>query len=147
MNDEDSVRLELEREADDARARLLGTMGALEQRRHEVLDVKWQLGRHAGSIALVCVSVALGVGVLAGTSSFRARLVKERRRKERWRAVSRLWQHPERVAARQHRPLRTLARVFLVAAATLAAAETAKRRVLKGKKRRYLAASLEPQGV
>jgi len=41
----------LEQEANLARAKLLGTIGELDRRRHELFDLKLQLRRHAGEEA------------------------------------------------------------------------------------------------
>jgi hypothetical protein len=117
----DGARHELELRADVARDRLLETIGAIDRKRHEVLDWKLQLRQHAGQVVVVsaaflgCMAFALGAGI------YRAKVLASRRRGERVRALERFWEHPERIAVRRSRPVRAAllsALVALVSAAT-----------------------------
>jgi hypothetical protein len=126
---ENATRNELEREANDARARLVETIDLLDQRRHEMLDWKLYLRRHSGQLIVATGGLAASVGVAAGVAIYRAERRDQRRREERWRAVIRLWEHPERVAVRQRRPLRTAWRVLFVSLTALVLAGMTARKV------------------
>src|SRR6266542_937383 len=120
MNGED-IRQDLEHEADVARARLLGTIDALDRRGQEMLDWKLQLRRHSGSVALTGGGIFAGIAVTTGIVLLRASHRDERLRKERWRAVTRLWQHPDRIARPRTTALGTATRGIVVALSALVA--------------------------
>jgi hypothetical protein len=62
-----SARTDLLRQADDMRSKLARTVERIDQRRHDVLDVKKQVTRHLKEIALLVGLVIVGV---AGASAF-----------------------------------------------------------------------------
>jgi len=113
------ARQQLERRANVARARLLGTLDELDRRGHELLDWKLLLRRHSREVSGALGGLAAGVVATAGIVAFREGRRERRRRQERWRAVDRLWHHPERIAARNS-ALGTAARMLLVAFAAMA---------------------------
>jgi hypothetical protein len=115
-------RYELEREANVARARLLGAIDALERRRHDIFDWKLQVRTHSTEIALTAGAIVVGFAVTAGAAKYRSTLRREKLRAARWRAIKRSWQHPERVAVRP-RPFAVVVRALVVAFAAFATAE------------------------
>lgn len=124
----------LERSANRTRERLIETLSALDDKRHELTDVKGMVKRemreHRTPIAITLGSVLLGVGGIVGWSIYRLATRRERLRGERWKALRRLWNHPERLA-RKDPPSGSLAseigRKVLVSALTFAALELTKR--------------------
>ena len=62
-----ALRTDLLRQADDMRNKLARTVERIDQRRHDVLDVKKQVTRHLKEIALLVGLVVVGV---AGASAF-----------------------------------------------------------------------------
>jgi hypothetical protein len=122
------ARHQMELRAEVARDRLLDTIDALDRKRHEVLDWRLQLRQHLTQLALVSVAVVGGLAMAIGTGLYRARLLADHRRRERVRALSRFWRHPERVALDRHHSLRTIAMSGLLTLLTLAAARIARRR-------------------
>jgi hypothetical protein len=135
MNDEEKREL-LERSANRTRARLLDTIEALDQRRHEVMDVRGQLERqveaHMKPLAVVGGLVVTTLGSVLGISIYWAATRRERLRRERWSALRRLWEHPERIA-RKDPPKGSMAwsigRKVLTATLTYVALEATKRMV------------------
>jgi hypothetical protein len=63
---------ELEQQIDDVRAELGELVEELDRRRHEALDIRLQLRRHAGLVGVVSASLAI---IVAG----RVRVVRRRR--------------------------------------------------------------------
>jgi hypothetical protein len=123
------ARHEMELRADVARDRLLETIGAIDRRRHEVMDWRLQLRQHLAQLALVSAAVVGALAMTIGVGLYRAKLLVDQRRHERVRALGRFWQHPERVATQQRRsPLRAALMSGLVTLLTLAAARIARRR-------------------
>jgi len=109
------ARHELELRADVARDRLLETIGAIDRKRHEVLDWKLQLRQHAGQVVVVSVAVLGVVAAAVGAGFYRAKMLAAHRRGERVRALERFWEHPERMAARRTRPIQAaLLSLFVV---------------------------------
>jgi hypothetical protein len=103
----------------------LGTLvGELDRRRHELVDVKLQLKRHAGGAALTGVSlVAAAAGVVwLRTWQARRRAHPLARAGRLGEAVSRMVERPERVAAEL-----SVSGKILTAAATAAVATLVKR--------------------
>lgn len=117
---------QLETEIEALRDELEPLVAEVDRRRHELLDVKLQLRRHAWQIALA------GAGVIAVTASLvwlgvrraprRPSLLSRASRLRE--GVARMIDRPERVAAD-----RTLAGKMLTAAATAALSATAKKAV------------------
>jgi hypothetical protein len=121
-------RHELELQADVARDRLLETIGALDQRRHDVLDWKLQLRHHLVQVVLLGAAILGGIAVAAGAGIYRAKLSRAHRPRECVRAPGRVWEHPDRVAVRRVRPIRATVRIALLALVTLATARIVSRR-------------------
>jgi hypothetical protein len=91
----------IEREIRGLRADLDHLIGELDRRRHEMLDVKLQVRRHAVPVSLTALGLALATGGAVAYSVWRARrrrtlAAKAGRLTE---AVSRMIERPERVAA------------------------------------------------
>jgi hypothetical protein len=137
MSDELERRRELlERSANRTREHLIETLSALDHRRHELTDVKGQVRKqvheHAAPIAIGAGAVIAALGTAIGLSIYHLATRKERIRRERWRALQRLWEHPERLA-RKNPPKGTLAsdigRKVVTSAMTFAAIELTKRAV------------------
>lgn len=135
MSEEDRARELLERSANRTRERLVDTLAALDRRRHEVTDhpkelVKYEIRKHGTAVALTATSIILGVGGVIGLSVYRLATREQRRREERWRALRRVWNHPERLARRDP-PKGSLAsdlgRKVLMSALTWVAVEMTKR--------------------
>lgn len=98
-------RDDLEREANRTRARLLDTLEALDQRRHDVTDdprafLVERLGDHSKVTAGATSALVFGAAGALGWSVYRLATRDRRRRQERWNALRRFWAHPELVARR-----------------------------------------------
>jgi hypothetical protein len=133
MSDADNNRRELlERSANRTRERLVDTLSELDHRRHDVTDVHKQIAEHKKPIVLGGLAIVLAVGTAIGVSIYHLATRRERVRRERWRALHRLWEHPERVA-RKKVPKGTLAseigRKVITSALTFVALELTKRTV------------------
>lgn len=136
MSDNDNRRELLERSANRTREQLVETLSALDHRRHELADVKGQvkkqLHEHAKPIAITAGLAIAGLGTLIGISIYHLATRRERLRRERWTALRRLWEHPERLA-RKNPPKGTLAsdigRKVITSLLTFAAIELAKRAI------------------
>jgi hypothetical protein len=90
-------RDQLAREANEVRAQFLKTVEQLEQRRQKAGDVRLQVRRHAGTIAIVgalALVATSGAAILLGR---RIASSARRRRRNRWRLAKQMWRHPERV--------------------------------------------------
>jgi hypothetical protein len=124
----------LERETDLARARLLGTIGELDRRRHELLDLRLQIRRHAGDLLSILGGVLMGIGSTAAVLVLRERRRARRVPTERFRAVVRLWQHPERIAAKKN-VLGSALRMALVAFAAMATTTIGTRQIERLRRR------------
>lgn len=133
MSDDLERRRELlERSANRTREQLIDTLTALDHRRHELTDVKGQVKKHALPVAIGAGTVIAAVGTALGLSIYHLATRRERLRRERWRALHRLWEHPERIA-RKNPPKGTLAsdigRKVVTSALTFAALELTKRAI------------------
>jgi hypothetical protein len=90
----------LEAEVDRVRDELTSLVAELDRRRHELFDVKLQVRRHAGPVALSLLAIgatAAGAMALRVRRARRARALPARGRRI-GRAVGRLLEQPERVA-------------------------------------------------
>ena len=88
-------------EIDTLRDELGRLVAELDRRRHELLDVKLQVRRHPGVVIVAAGAAALLLGGLVGMA-IRKRRQQARpttRVREARRALARLLDHPERVAA------------------------------------------------
>jgi hypothetical protein len=116
----------LQQDIDRLRGELANTVGELDRRRHDLLDVRAQLRRHPLPIALVAVALlaVAGGGIALG--------VMQRRRKQRLgarlerlqEALGRMVAKPNRVATDQG-----VGRKIVAAAGAAAASLTAKKLV------------------
>jgi hypothetical protein len=115
----------------------LGTLvSELDRRRHEAFDLSLQLRRHPVAVAVAVGAVALAAGGLLAV------LVRSRRQhrrpgyraQEARRALARLLEHPDRVAAEP-----SVGQKILAAAGTAAGAAVARRLV-----QRYVRATPSP---
>jgi len=116
----------LQRDIDRLRGELANTVGELDRRRHDLLDVRAQLRRHPLPIALLAVALlaVAGGGIALG--------VMQRRRKQRLgarlerlqEALGRMVAKPNRVATDQG-----VGRKIVAAAGAAAASLTAKKLV------------------
>lgn len=124
-------RANLEKQANEVRAKLLHTVEQLDQKRHETLDLRVQLDRHLRQL------VIFGVVALACTAAVAALVVQrvasaaERRRRMRWSLAKGVWRHPERAMRVQRRRsfFYGLVRAVLLAIATTAITFPARREV------------------
>lgn len=148
-DDLEKKREMLERAANRARERLVETLNALDEKRHELTDVKGLAKRevieHKKPILITGGSIVLAIGTIVGVSIYRFATRKERLREERWKALRRYWNHPERLA-RKDPPKGSLAaelgRKILIGTLTFAALELTKRTIsnaLPAHKREVLA--------
>jgi hypothetical protein len=100
---------------------LSGLVGELDRRRHELLDVKLQVKRHALGItlsAIALVTAASGLGWLGmWRAQRRARMLSRAGRLRE--AVSRMVERPERVAAEPTLPGKILSAAATAAVGTL----------------------------
>ncbi len=71
-------RSRLERRANAIRSRLMRTIDALDNRRHQVQEI----GHHAKRLAVPAVAGVLGIAVLAAGTTFAIRAIVERRREK-----------------------------------------------------------------
>jgi hypothetical protein len=94
-NHHDLEREALERRANALRADLLETVSAVDQRRHEALNVGLQLRRRWLALAVVGGSA---LGAIAATVVVKHRMHKKHLPELRKKALKRMWEHPERVA-------------------------------------------------
>lgn len=101
----------------------LGTLVAeLDRRRHELFDVGLQVRRHPVAVAIAAATAAL---VLGGLVAVMVRGRRDRRRptvraREARRALARLLDHPDRVAAEQSVVQRVVAAAGVAAGSALA---------------------------
>jgi hypothetical protein len=91
-------RVRLEGEADRLRRRLADTLAAIDRRRHELFNPRQQAAAHKVLAASAGGTLAVALGASVAWGLHRRRTRTQRRRRERWRALGRLWEHPERVA-------------------------------------------------
>jgi hypothetical protein len=111
----------VEGEIDSLRGELGGLVAELDRRRHEVFDVRLQLQRHPLAAAIAAAAAALVVGGLLAVA---VRTRRERRRpsvraRQARRALARLLDHPDRVAAERSVGNRVATAVLTLAATTL----------------------------
>ncbi|WP_437674731.1 hypothetical protein [Sorangium sp. So ce131] len=119
-----------ERKADELRERLMHTIEAIDQRRHELLDVGAEVRRSGPGVVVggLLLAVMGGAAVIALVQDVRAGARGERLRGERIRALVRSWRHPDWVAA-QGKPSvpREIGRKILIGAASFLAMQLIRR--------------------
>jgi len=114
----------IEHEVEDVRRNITTIVSELDRRRHEWVDWRFQVRRHAGALGVAAAGVLLALGATVGFGIWRRRrndkpMIKARR----WRqAFSRALSNPELVA----RPSPTIGKKALAAAASAVAGATAK---------------------
>jgi hypothetical protein len=95
----------LEQQADLSRARLLGLLEALDQKRERALSPTYQarrqLEQHPAALAVAGGSTAIAVGGVVAASVYLERRRRDRLFLERLWAVGRFWKHPERLVPRK----------------------------------------------
>jgi hypothetical protein len=109
-------------EIDSLRGELGGLVAELDRRRHEAFDVRLQLQRHPVTAAIAAAAAAL---VLGGVLAVAVHLRRERRRpsvraRQAKRALARLLDHPDRVAAEPSVGNKVVTAVLTLALGTLA---------------------------
>ncbi len=109
----------VEGEVDTLRNELGGLVAELDRRWHEAVDVRLQVRRHPVLVATVATVAALLVG---GAIALAVRRGRERRRPtvRARRALSRLLEHPDRVAREPSFPNKVAAAVGVALATALA---------------------------
>jgi hypothetical protein len=116
----------LESEIAALRETLAGLVSELDRRRHEALDLGLQLRRHRHALTLA--GIALG-SVVAGLVVWRHRRREPiRRLQQLGQALSRMSEHPERVAVQPTVPQRIVAAAGAAAATALVRALIARAR-------------------
>lgn len=108
------------------RSEIGNIVGELDRRRHELFDLRLQAKRHPVALAIAAAGAALVVGGLIALA-FRSRRearTPSRRAREVSRALSRLVDHPDRVAAEES------VRNKILAAAGIAAGTAVARRLV-----------------
>jgi hypothetical protein len=115
----DGTRIQLEREADEVRARLAATLSALDRRRHEMLSLGTQVRKHQRQISLASGLASSFLLAVAASTVVRVRRRQQRRRQERIDAAMRFWRHPEWLARRRSFAARAMAGVAAGAAPTM----------------------------
>lgn len=118
----------LKEEIETVRSRLGTSVGELDRRRHELLDWRLQLKKHAGLVAGVGAGLVLAIAGAVAYGSRRERLMnlpssRIRRIRE---ALSTIVNEPEVVSKKKRAPS-TISQRFLGAAAATAASMVAKR--------------------
>jgi hypothetical protein len=110
------------REIESLRGELGGLVAELDRRRHEALDLGLQARRHPVLLATVAGVAALAVG---GLLALAVRTRRQRRRptvraRKAQRALARLLEHPDRVAAEPSIGNKVATAVLTLVATTLA---------------------------
>ena len=106
---------------DRIRDDLLLTLKELDRRRHQAMDLSYQLEQHPGLLLGTGVGVSLVAGAWVGVAVLHHRSRRRRRFQRRVRGLVRAWKHPERLALRPPPPLlpaqlgRRLATAFILA--------------------------------
>jgi hypothetical protein len=105
MSHDGELRDDLAHQADAVRDRLIRTVSLLDQRRHEALDLRYQLRRHVKRV------VAMGLLVVAATAgalvlvTHRIATAAARRRRDRWRLARSVWRDPARALRAERGPI------------------------------------------
>jgi hypothetical protein len=91
---------DLKRREERLRSRLADTLQSLDFRRREVLDLfnlRHQLHEHRGPLLCAGAGLLLVVGASVGYAAYRAHDYRQHKYRERWLALQRMWEHPERI--------------------------------------------------
>lgn len=109
-------------EIDSLRGQLGGLVAELDRRRREAIDLRLQVRRHPVLVAAVATGAAilLGGAIAALVSARRTRQRPTVRAREARRALLRLFEHPDRVAAEPSMANKIVTAVGIAVATTLA---------------------------
>lgn len=137
------TREDLEANANALRSRLARTLESLDRRRHDLFNVKVQAARHPFlTVGLGALGLASAVGA-AGAAYLLHRHSRQQLPAERLRALTRIWQHPKRVARFSKGTVAgDIARSVLVSAVSFGISELLQRAV-----RQLLPPTPDPQSV
>ncbi len=115
-------RSALERRAEVARERLANTLGALDRRGHDVMDLEFHVRRTVAPMALFVSGAALVAGILVAAAVKAVTRREAHPGRARVQALGEIWRHPERIAGHTERPaVVQIGRNVLVSVATFAA--------------------------
>ncbi len=90
------AREDLLRRSQDMRAKLVRSVERLDERRHDVFDVRKQIQRHLKQFAILGGLLIVGSAGTAAYVMHRLMTAEHRRRGARWRLAKGMWAHPER---------------------------------------------------
>lgn len=105
MSHDGKLRDELVHQADAVRDRLIHTVRLLDQRRHEALDVKYQLQRHVKQVVAMAFLVVLATTGAVFLVTHRISTAAARRRRDRWRLARTVWRNPARALRAERGPI------------------------------------------
>ncbi|WIG93551.1 hypothetical protein [Myxococcus sp. SDU36] len=120
-------RKQVEETADRIRDELMLTLAELDRRRERALDVRYHARQHRTELMTAGAALLTVVGLGVGYAIYRARHRDEILRRKRRKALTRAWEHPDRLASTaEQRPLgaelgRKLVLIFASALATAVA--------------------------
>ncbi|MFP2959083.1 hypothetical protein ACLEPN_14870 [Myxococcus sp. 1LA] len=118
-------RRQVEETADRIRDELMLTLAELDRRRERALDLRYHAQQHRTELMAAGAALLTVVGLGVGYAIYRARHRDEILRRKRRKALTRAWEHPDRLASSaEQRPLGAeLGRkLVLIFASTLATA-------------------------
>ena len=118
----------LEKQAALAKARLLTALDALDRRRRDALSPAAHIQRHPYAAVVVSGSAVLMLGSAVALGVYAARRREARLPQERWAALVRMWNHPERAGKPARGSLvAAIGRKVLIGLAGVAVMEPTKR--------------------
>ncbi len=130
MNDGSKTREALAREANRVRTKLLHTVEELDHRRHQAVDLRLQLERHARQLLAMGGILLVATAGLVGLVVHRVSTSPQRRRRERWALARDVWRHPDRALRGERRSFfGTLVRSVLLSVISAALTVPARRAV------------------
>lgn len=128
MSDRDGHRQELQRRADDVRAKLVTTIERIDQRRHDLVDVPTQLGRHLKGVAVVVGLMIVGSAGVAAFATYRL-VAGSLRPRSTWRLPRGGGSRPERAAPLRRSFVKDVARSLALTLVTTLLARPLRRAV------------------
>lgn len=105
MSHDGKLRDELVHQADAVRERLVHTVRLLDERRHEALDLKYQLQRHVKRVAATGLLLVLATAGAVVFVTHRISTAAARRRRDRWRLARTVWRNPARALRAERGPI------------------------------------------
>jgi hypothetical protein len=105
MSHDGKLRDELVHQADAVRDRLIHTVSLLDQRRHEALDLRYQLRRHVKRVVAMGFLVVLATAGAVVLVTHRISTAAARRRRDRWRLARTIWRDPARALRAERGPI------------------------------------------